>query len=232
LIEFEDIRSFFVAELRRDVFYARMLKFYFAPDTCSLASLIVLEDVGVEYQSEVIDFRTQMQRQSEFLAINPKGRVPVLVTDKGPLTETPAILAYLAQISSDANVAPLSDPFAFGKMQEFNSYLCSTLHVAHAHRMRGYRWSDDPDCITSMQRKVPAAVTEAYRYIEDCAFVGPYVLGDEYSVADPYLFTIAQWMESDGVVVRDFPKVSAHRMMMRARPNVRRALEIESNTIE
>ncbi len=209
-----------------------MFKFYFTPDTCSLASLIVLEDLGVKYQYEIVDFGTQMQRQSEFLAINPKGRVPVLVTDKGPLTETPAILAYLAQISSDVKVAPLSDPFAFGKMQEFNSYLCSTLHVAHANRMRGYRWSDDPACITSMQRKVPAAVTEAYRYIEDCAFVGPYVLGDEYSVADPYLFTIAQWMESDGVVVSDFPKVSAHRTMMRARPNVRRALEIEGNSIE
>ena len=204
-----------------------MLKFYFAPDTCSLASLIVLEDVDADYHSVTIDFGSEMQKSPSYLTVNPKGRVPALVSDDGVLTETPAILAYLAQIYPGANLAPLDDPFTFAKLQAFNSYLCSTLHVAHAHRMRGHRWSDDPACIASMQRKVPASVTEAYRYIEDHAFAGPYVLGGAYSVADPYLFTIAQWMESDGVTVSDFPKVAAHRQMMRARSSVIRALKIE-----
>jgi glutathione S-transferase len=71
------------------------------------------------------------------LAINPKGRVPALVTHADILTETPAILAYIAQRYPQANLAPLDDPFAFARMQAFNSYLCSTVHVAHAHWMCG-----------------------------------------------------------------------------------------------
>jgi glutathione S-transferase len=73
--------------------------------------------------------------------------VPALVTDDGILTETPAILAYLAQRFPQAKLAPLDDPFAFAMVQAFNSYLCSTVHVAHAHRMRGTRWADDPAAI-------------------------------------------------------------------------------------
>ena len=100
-----------------------------------------------------LSFASNEQRGAEYLAINPKGRVPAMVTDRGILTETPAMLAYIAQSFPEARLAPLDDPFAFAEVQAFNSYLCSTVHVAHAHRMRGQRWADDPAAIAAMQAR-------------------------------------------------------------------------------
>ena len=122
-----------------------MLKLYFAPHTCALATHIVLEEVGATYSTVRIDFGRTEQGSPEYLKVNPKGRVPALVTDRGILTETPAMLVYIAQSFPKAKLAPLDDPFFFAEIQAFNSYLCSTLHVAHAHRMRGYRWVDAED---------------------------------------------------------------------------------------
>ncbi len=204
-----------------------MLVLYYAPDTCALASHIALEDAGAEYRLRRIDFDKEEQRGPDYLAINPKGRVPALVAARGVLTETPAMLAYVAQSYPAAQLAPLNDPFAFGQLQAFNSYICSTLHVAHAHRMRGYRWVDDPEAIAAMQRKVPDSVSACYAYIEEQAFVGPFVMGESYTIADPYLFTVAQWMEADGVDPAQFPNVAAHREMMRQRKSVQTALRAE-----
>ena len=205
-----------------------MLTLYYTPQTCALASHIALEEAGADYRAERIDFAKEEQRQPAYLAVNPKGRVPALVTPSGVLTETPAILAYIAQTFPAARLAPLDDPFGFAAVQAFNSYLCSTLHVAHAHRMRGHRWADDPAAIAAMQRKVPETVAAGFDHIESHAFAGPYVTGDTYTIADPYLFTLARWMEGDGVDPARFPKVAAHREMMRGRPAVQRALAMQS----
>ena len=118
------------------------------------------------YSSVRIDFSIDEQRSPDYLRINPKGRVPALVTDRGILTETPAMLVFIAQSFPQAQLAPLDDPYAFAKVQEFNLYLCATLHVAHAHRMRGHRWADDPAAIAEMQRKVPESVGACYDLIE------------------------------------------------------------------
>src|SRR5262245_43878397 len=106
-----------------------MLKLYFAPGTCALASHIALIDAGAAHQAIFVNFKKDEQRQADYLAVNPKARVPSLVTDRGVLTETPAILAYIAQTHPEAKLAP-TDPFAFAEAQAFNSYLCSTVHVA------------------------------------------------------------------------------------------------------
>ena len=163
----------------------------------------------------------------DYLAINPKGRVPALVTDRGILTETPAMLAFVAQSFPAAGLAPLGDPFAFAEVQAFNSYLCSTLHIAHAHRMRGTRWADDPAAIAEMKRKVPDAVTACYALIECGMLRGPWVMGERYTICDPYLFTIAQWLEDDGVDPGRFPAVIDHRRRMSARPGVAKAIAEE-----
>ncbi|HEX9169219.1 MAG TPA: glutathione S-transferase N-terminal domain-containing protein, partial [Roseiarcus sp.] len=121
-----------------------MLTLFYATNTCALASHIALEESGAAFDTRWIDFGGAEQTKPEYLKINPKGRVPALSTDHGVLTETPAILAYIAQTHPKAKLAPLDDPFAFAELQAFNAYLCATLHVAHAHRARGYRWADDP----------------------------------------------------------------------------------------
>ena len=202
-----------------------MLTFYYATDTCALASHIALKDAGADYRLHRIDFATTQQRSAAYLALNPKGRVPALVTPEGILTETPAILAYVAQAYPQARLAP-TDPFRFAKVQEFNSYLCSTLHVAHAHRMRGSRWADEPEAIEAMKRKVPQSVGACYDHVET-QIAGPWVMGEAYSIADAYLFTVAQWLEGDGVDPARYPKVIDHRARMAARPNVAAAIAEE-----
>ncbi len=201
-----------------------MLTLYFAPNTCALASHITLADTGAPYTTVRLNFAQAEQRQPDYLALNPKGRVPSLGTERGILTETPAILAYLAQSFPARQLAPLDDAYAFAQMQEFNSYLCATVHVAHAHRFRGSRWSDDPDAQKSMQAKVAANMRECFELIESRMFKGPWVMGEAYSVADTYLYTIAGWLESDGVPLADLPATQAHRQRMEQRPAVQRAL--------
>ena len=202
-----------------------MLKLYVAPGTCSLASHIALEETGAPYAAERVDLSKGAQHQPEFLAINPKSRVPALATDRGILTETPSILAYIAHAFPEADLAPMDDAYEFARLQSFNSYLCSTVHVAHAHRPRGSRWSDDPAAIESMKLKVPKNMGDCFDLIETKMLAGPWVMGDQYTIADPYLFTIAGWLESDGVDPARFPKVLDHRNRMAERPAVKAVLD-------
>lgn len=204
-----------------------MLQLLYAPHTCSLATHIALVDAGAAYTLRRIDFSTTEQQSPDYLAINPKARVPSLITSRGVLTETPAMLAFVAQSYPDAMLAPLTDPFRFGELQAFNSYLCSTVHVAHAHRMRGYRWADDSAAIAAMQKKVPQSVGACFNLIERHMLRGPWVMGDVYTIADPYLFTLAQWLEADGVDPEQLPRVAEHRERMLQREGVKRALAEE-----
>jgi glutathione S-transferase len=204
-----------------------MITLYYAAHTCALATHIALQEVGADYTTVRIDFATNEQRSPAYLAINPKGRVPALVTERGILTETPAMLAFVAQSFPQANLAPLTDPFAFAQVQAFNSYLCSTVHIAHAHRMRGTRWADDPAAIAEMQRKVPQSVGACFDLIEEAMFRGPWVMGDSYTICDPYLFTLGQWLEADGVDPARLPKVIGHRHRMLERQAVKTAIAAE-----
>src|SRR6202790_10982 len=176
-----------------------MFKLYYAPGTCALATRIALEEAGAPYEAVLVDFRSQSQRSPEYLAVNPKGRVPALVTENGTLTETPALLCFVAQRFPKAELAPLGDPFALAQVQGFNSYLCSTVHVAHAHRMRGTRWAEDAAAIEAMKGTVPDSVGGCYDLIEREMLKEPWVMGDAYKICDPYLFTFAQWLGARGV---------------------------------
>ncbi|HEV7636637.1 MAG TPA: glutathione S-transferase N-terminal domain-containing protein [Bradyrhizobium sp.] len=202
-----------------------MLKLYYSPGSCALASHIALQEAGAAYTAERVDFKSNQQTSPEYLAINLKGRVPALVTDRGILTETPAVLAFIAQRFPQAKLAPLGDPYAFAEVQAFNSYLCATVHVAHAHRGRGYRWANDEASFADMKRKVPETMGAGFALIESTMLRGPWVMGDSYTICDPYLFTVAQWLEGDGVDVSALPRVIDHRRRMAERPAVRKVME-------
>jgi len=206
-----------------------MLKLYYAPGTCALASHITLEEVGAAYTTERLDFKNNQQNSAEYLAVNPKGRVPALVTDRGVLTETPAMLAFIAQSFPQAKLAPFDDAFAFAQAQAFNSYLCSTVHVAHAHKMRGARWATDDASFADMKRMIPKTVGASFALIERDMLRGPWVMGDTYTICDPYLFTLAQWLEGDSVDLAILPKVIDHRNRMSERPAVKKVLAEEQS---
>src|SRR5947209_4517087 len=164
-----------------------MYKLYYAPGTCALASHIALEEAGADYAAVRLDFKANQQQSPDYLKINPKGRVPTLVTDRGILTETPAMLAFIAQSFPQARLAPLDDAFAFAQIQAFNSYLCATVHVAHAHKMRGARWATEETSFADMKRMVPKTVGACFALIERDMLKGPWVMGDTYTICDPYL---------------------------------------------
>jgi glutathione S-transferase len=206
-----------------------MFKLYFAPGTCALASHIALAEAGASYTTVKLDFKANQQNSPEYLAINPKGRVPTLVTDRGVLTETPAMLAFIAQSFPQAKLAPLDDPFELAKVQAFNSYLCSTVHVAHAHKMRGARWATEETTFADMKRMVPKSVGACFALIERDMLRGPWVMGEQYTVCDPYLYTLAGWLEGDSVDIATLPKVAEHRKRMSERAAVQKVMAEEKS---
>jgi len=201
-----------------------MYTLFFSPGACSLASAIALAESGLSYQLKRLKFAESEQRSAAYLELNPKGRVPALATDDGVLSENVAILAYVAQMAPSAKLAPLDDPFAFGRMQAFNAYLAATVHVAYAHKRRGSRWADGEAALQDMAAKAPQNLRDCFTLIENEYLPGPWVLGETYSVADAYLFTLTDWLSGLGIEMADFPRVADHYRRMRERPAVQRAL--------
>lgn len=206
------------------------LKLYYAPGSCALATHIAMIEAGAEYELVHVSFKSAEQTKPEYLEVNPKARVPALVTEHGVLTETPALLVYVAQKFPTKNLALIDDPFAFAEVQSFNSYLCATVHMDHAHRMRGYRWVDanDEHSIKAMQKNVPESVGRGFALIERDFLKGPYVMGERFTICDAYLFTLSQYLEADGVDLAKLPRVLEFRERLRERPSVKRALEEEA----
>jgi glutathione S-transferase len=200
-----------------------MMRFFWGAGTVSLASHIALEEAGADYEAVRVDVRGSEQTRPEYLAINPKGRIPALVTDRGVLTETVAILAYVAQTHPQADLAP-AEPWAFAQAQAFNAYLTSTVHVAHAHMRRGYRWADEESSYEDMRRRVPGNMADCFRLIETELFQGPWVLGAGFSICDGYLLTVGQWLAGDNVDIALFPRLADHAERTKARPAVGRVL--------
>jgi len=201
-----------------------MLKLYYATGTCALATYMTLEEAGADYSAERLSFKDNQQNSPDYLAINPKGRVPALVTDRGVLTETPAMLAYIAQTFPKAKLAPLDDPFDFAQVQSFNSYLCSTVHINHAHKMRGARWATEESSFADMKAKVPQTMGACFKLIEEKMFRGPWVMGDQFTICDPYLYTLSTWLEGDSVDINATPKIADHFKRMSDRPAVRKVM--------
>ncbi|MCK1338709.1 glutathione S-transferase family protein [Bradyrhizobium sp. 38] len=204
-----------------------MLKLYYATGTCALATYITLEEAGADYSAERLSFKTNQQTSADYLAINPKGRVPALVTDRGVLTETPAMLAYLAQTFPKAELAPLDDPFDFAQVQSFNSYLCSTVHINHAHKMRGARWASEESSFADMKQMIPKTMGACFSLIEQKMYKGPWVMGEQYTICDPYLYTLSTWLEGDSVDINATPKIADHFKRMSDRPAVRKVMDAQ-----
>ena len=195
------------------------MQLYYAPRTISVAVAIALEEAGLEYEAIKLDFAGGEQTKPAYKQINPKGRVPALVVDGGILTETGALLDYIATIAPQAGLVP-SDPIMAARMREVMYYLASTMHVNHAHKMRGERWADKKSSWKDMKDKVAQTMTASCTYICSNGLRGPFVLGDEVSLADAYLYVVCSWLEGDGVDVTAFPKIITFRDAMEARASV------------
>ena len=195
-----------------------MLKLYWAPNTISIAPALVLNEGGVHWEGIRVDFAAAEQTGAAYLAINPKGRVPALATPGGILTEAGAIMEYLAATAVPGMVP--ADPFHAARMREVMYYLASTMHVNHAHKVRGARWADKPESWADMIAKVPQTMAASAAYVDALFEDGPLLFGDSMTLADAYLYVVASWLPGDGVDIADFPRLSRFMSAMRARPSV------------
>ena len=195
-----------------------MLTLYCTPRTISVAAAIVLVETGLDHTLRRVDFQSGEQKAPGYLRVNPKGRVPALQTTDGMLTETGAILEYLAARAAHSSLMPV-DAYRAGKLREVMYYLASTMHVNHAHKLRGSRWADQPESHADMAQKVPQTMAESCAYLE--GIIGqPFILGRKFTIADAYLFVVCTWLEGDGVRLQDYPKLANHHASVAARPSI------------
>lgn len=191
-----------------------MFKLHYSPGTISIAVAIAMNEAEVAYTPIRVDFAQAAQTKPPYLGINPKGRVPALETDNGILTETGAILEYVAP-----TLVP-DDPLDAARMRELMYYLAGTMHVAHAHKMRGSRWADQQSSFDDMRSKVVQTMTDCASYLEDTLEFAPFATGKAMTVADAYLFVVLNWLPADGVDMAAFPKLTAFFAMIEARTSV------------
>ena len=209
-----------------------MLKLYYAPGTCALASHIALEEAGATYETVRLSFKNEDQKKPDYLKINPKARVPSLVTDRGILTETPAILIYIAQTYPAAGSRRSTIRWRSPRCRR-STAICARPCTS---RMRTACAATAGPTIRrrSMRcrRRCRSRSANASTLIEREMFKGPWVIGETYTICDPYLFTIAQWLGGDGVDINKTPKIADHFKRVGERPAVQRALAEEKRELQ
>ncbi|WP_448954893.1 glutathione S-transferase family protein [Labrys neptuniae] len=202
------------------------MKLYYSPNSCALAVHVTLEEAKASYQLMHVDFSAQEQRSPWFFALNPLGRVPVLDTGRGILTEVPAILSYIATIFPEARLCPAGH-FEAAQLASFNAFVSSNVHVNFAHFIRAERWADDGTSRAAIRSKAVENCANSFRLIDDRKLAGPWVLGHQFTTADPYLFVMTRWLQRIELDVAAYPNIQAHHKRMVERDSVGRALEQE-----
>ena len=201
------------------------LVLYFSKGSSAVAAHILLEEVGARYQTLEISIPKDAHRSDSFLALNPKGRIPVLQTPHGVLTENAAILEYIAQTHPNAGMHPKTD-FAQAQARSLAAYLSSTVHVAFAHHKRGARWASTPLALQDLKAQARHNLEACADYLEKELTLSPWCLGPHYSFCDPYLLLLEKWRTAVGAPLENTPNLQAHTARMRARPAVQRVLAL------
>lgn len=201
-----------------------MLKLYYSPGACSLASHIILEEIGEPFTTMPVPIREGATQTPEFLALNPHGRVPVLETEDMVLTESVAILSYLALRFPSASVLPLDDLRLGARALELLAFFASSVHIAVAQVWRAHRFAADEAAYSTVQASGHANIRTFFDEIETIAATGDWVLGDRFSVADPYLLVFYRWGRMLELDMASYHAWTAHTDRMLSRPAVTRAL--------
>jgi glutathione S-transferase len=223
--------SFAPADGRRqssaDLSEPAMLTLYYSPGACSLGPHILIEELGLEAELRRAAIAEGATRTAEFLALNPRGRVPTLEVDGEPVTEGPALMVWLASLRPEAGLLPAAGTLALARALEWLAWMSSTHHVAYAQLWRPERFlgeGADGAALAAPAREIIARQTgEIERRLE-----GPWLLGSDYGVADAYLLAFYRWAVRIGLPVEgERPRWTAWKDRMLDRPAVQRALERE-----
>ena len=198
------------------------MKLYYATGACSLSPHIVAREAGLEVSLVKVDLATKQTSDGrDFTAINPKGYVPAIELDNGELlTEGPAIVQYLADLRPDAGLAPAAGTLARYRLQELLGYINSELHKTYGPLFNS-------KITPELRQDREAYLRKRYGLIEKLLAGKSYLLGDHFSVADAYLFTVTNWARSVKFDLSDFPNLLAFQERVVARPAVQAAMTAE-----
>jgi glutathione S-transferase len=198
------------------------MKLYYSPGACSLSPHIVLEEAGLAYQAVLASTKThKLEDGTDYYTINPKGYVPLLELDTGErLSEGPAIVQYLADQVPAKKLAPANGTMARYRLQEWLNFTTSEIHKIYSPLF-------SPATPEEYKTIARAKLQDRYRYIDSQLEGRSYLMGDEFSVADAYLFTVSNWAKHVGLDLSAFKNVGAFMTRMAARPAVQAAMKAE-----
>lgn len=198
------------------------MKLYYSTGACSLAPHIVAVEAGIPLHLEKVDGTTKRTESgADFRQINPKGYVPALELDSGEiLTEGPVISQYLADQKPASGLAPANGTLPRYRLQEFLGYINSELHKTYSTLFK----AETPDAVRIERKEY---LKHRYQFIEDVLAKQPFLLGEQFTVADAYLFTVTNWARHVALDLSDFPALLAFQKRVRERPAVHEAMKAE-----
>ncbi len=197
------------------------MKLYYAPGACSLSPHIVLRETGLPFTMEQVDLATKETASGEdYYIVNTKGSVPALMLDNGEvLTEGAAILQYLADLVPEKKLAPKPGTMERYRLMEALNYIATELHKSFI-----------PIFNPAYEGAIGAAknkLTVEFDYVDRVLSQKPYWLGEEFTVADAYLFTVSCWIEAAGLDIKQWKALEKYRQKIASRPCVKEVLQEE-----
>lgn len=199
------------------------MKLYYKPGACSLASHIALTEAGASFDVEEVDTKEKRTESGkDYLAINPNGYVPSLELDSGDIiTEGPAILQYIADTNKAAGLAPEGGTLERARVNQFLNYVGTELHKAFSPFF-------GPELDSEARQKVEAGVAKRFDYLEGVLSDGrEYITGDQFTIADLYLFVVSNWSNFVGIDLKKWPNLAAFVARVAARPAAQKAMGAE-----
>jgi len=201
------------------------VKLFFSPGACSLAPHIALYEAGLPFTADKVDMRTRRTSDGQdYVALNPKGYVPALMLDNGEvLTECPAILQYLADQKPDARLAPPAGTLARYRLMEWLSFIAAELHKSFGPLLRP---GAAEDAKAAARDRIGQRLAHAANHLAS----RQYLVGDHFTVADAYLYTILTWTRFTGIDLAAWPVLVAYRDRIQQRTAVQAARDAEGLT--
>ena len=198
------------------------MKLYYAPGACSLSPHIVLREAGLPVELVRADLNAhKLQDGTDYYDVHAKGYVPLLELDNGErLSEGPAIVQYIADQVPAKNLAPANGTMARYRMQEWLNFITSEIHKGFSPLFNA-TWPADAKALSK------AKVEERLKWVDQQLAGKQYLLGDNFSVADAYLFTVTNWTQHVGIDISGLANLGAFMARMAARPAVQEALRAE-----
>src|ERR1700694_5600584 len=197
------------------------IKLYYAPGACSLASHIAIEEVGLPYETQRLDLAAGDQRNPDYLALNPRGRVPNGGGDGPVLTENVGILSYFGGGHPNAKLWP-KDTWHQAQLVSTMAWPSNTVHTTYGHIFRPQRYADDPAAQEAIKAKARATYSELLNEIDRLLAGKKWCIANQYTVVDGYLLVFYRWGNRNNFPVKSLPNYSALIQRVSARPAVRK----------